>query len=65
MILPNFPIYFGTLPAEKRAEGLKLLRAAIRESFPDLEPLISDQELAREMQNFDLRMVMREEGAEC
>jgi len=65
MILPNFPVLFGNLPPEKQAEGLKLLRAAIAESFPEHEPQITDDQLANEMANFDLRMVMDEKGMEC
>lgn len=65
MMLPQYPVLFGSLPPEQQAEGLKLLRAAIEEQFPEYAEVISDEDLSREMAGFDLRLVMDQEGLEC
>jgi hypothetical protein len=63
--VPDFPISWDMLSPEQQKEGLTLLRAAVKESFPEFEPDITDSEMARAMSKFDLRFFMDDDRPEC
>lgn len=48
------PVTFGDLRPELKADGIRLIRAAIQASFPEAEPLISDEEICETVANWCL-----------
>jgi len=65
MKLPENPILFSQLSPEDRAEGMRLMRECVKESFPDMAEPISDEDLLNAMNKVDLRLVMNREEDEA
>lgn len=63
--IPDFPVTWGMLSPELQREGLALLRAAVKESFPEFEPAITDAMMTEAMSKFDLRLLVDTDCPEC